>query len=125
MPAPNHAEEVERLERLANRLDAAFRIPGTGIRLGWDSILGVLPGVGDLVTIAPGVYIMHRASALGVPGHKLARMGLNVGIDWVVGSIPLLGDIFDVGFKSNRRNVRLIREHFGLPERHPLTSGNH
>jgi len=110
-----HAE-IDRLDRLSRRLDTAFRIPGTRIRLGWDSIIGLIPGVGDLAAAAPGLWIISRAHALGAPNHVLARMAANSGIDWAVGSIPLLGDLFDVGFKANRRNVALLRRHFGLPE---------
>ncbi|MGR3321974.1 MAG: DUF4112 domain-containing protein [Pseudooceanicola sp.] len=106
------ADRIDRLDRLAERLDAAFRIPGTSIRVGWDSILGLLPGVGDVAALVPGGYIILEAHKLCLPKRKLARMGVNTGIDWAIGSVPLIGDIFDVGFKANRRNVALIREHF-------------
>lgn len=110
------AAEFDRLDWLARSLDSAYRIPGTGIRLGWDSILGLIPGVGDAAALVPSAYIVYRAHRLGVPRGTLARMGLNVGIDWVVGSIPLIGDIFDVGFKANRRNVDLLRDALDLPQ---------
>ncbi|MGC8202294.1 DUF4112 domain-containing protein [Aliiroseovarius sp. PTFE2010] len=103
--------EVERLERLAVRMDSALRLPGTNIRFGWDSLLGLLPGVGDAATLAPTGYIIYRAHKLGAPLHIKARMGLNAGIDWVIGTVPLIGDIFDVGFKANRRNVALLKTH--------------
>ncbi len=105
-----HAE-LERLESLAHRMDTLFRIPGTGIRVGLDTLLGLVPGIGDTVTVAPAGYIMYKAHKMGVPKSTLARMGVNVGVDWVLGSIPLIGDLFDMGFKANRRNVKMLREH--------------
>ena len=104
--------EIARLERLAGRMDSAFRIPGTRIRMGWDSIVGLVPGLGDAAAMAPGLYIIWRAHRLGVPTSTLTRMGVNSAFDWAIGSIPLLGDIFDVGFKANLRNAALIRRHF-------------
>ncbi|QFT59788.1 hypothetical protein FIU94_13220 [Sulfitobacter sp. THAF37] len=106
-----HADELARLRRLATRMDTAFRIPGTGIRFGWDAIIGLLPGVGDTLALAPSAYIIHKSHRLGAPKHLLARMMLNSGIDLVVGSVPLIGDIFDVGWKSKIRNVDLLERH--------------
>ncbi|SER95877.1 protein of unknown function [Tranquillimonas rosea] len=103
--------DLAHLERLAGRLDSAFRIPGTGIRFGWDGLLGLIPGIGDFAAAAPAGYIILRAQQLGTPNHVLAQMALNTGIDTVVGTIPLIGDIFDVGWKGNRRNVALLRKH--------------
>ncbi|KAA9005650.1 DUF4112 domain-containing protein [Histidinibacterium aquaticum] len=105
-------EEVERLERLARNMDSLFRIPGTKIRVGADSIIGLVPGIGDTLTLAPAGWIIWKAREMGVPQHKLLAMCGNAGIDWIVGSIPLVGDLFDVGWKGNLRNVRLLREHF-------------
>lgn len=104
-------QELERLEALAAQMDSAFRIPGTSIRLGYDSLLGLVPGIGDTLALAPAGYILWKARGLGVPNTGLARMIGNVGIDAIIGSIPLIGDIFDVGFKANRRNVALLRKH--------------
>ncbi|QQA41380.1 DUF4112 domain-containing protein [Pelagovum pacificum] len=103
--------ELQKLENLANRMDAAFRIPGTGIRVGADSIIGLVPGIGDGLALAPAGWIMWKARELGAPSHLLTRMGANVAIDAVIGSIPLIGDLFDVGWKANLRNVKLLREH--------------
>lgn len=108
---PIPAAELDRLERLARRMDAAFRIPLTRIRVGWDSILGLLPGVGDAAALAPAGYILWRARRNGAPLPLMLRMGANTGLDWVIGLVPLLGDLFDVGFKSNQRNVALLREY--------------
>lgn len=105
--------ELDRLDRLAHRMDTLFTIPGTSIRVGLDTILGLVPGIGDTATAIPAGYIVYRAHRMGMPRIKLARMGVNAGIDWLVGSIPLVGDLFDLGFKANRRNVRMIRAHFG------------
>ncbi|OCX65316.1 hypothetical protein BFP70_09615 [Thioclava sp. SK-1] len=106
-----YLQELAHLDRLANKMDRAFRVPGTSFRFGWDSVLGLIPGVGDTVTLVPSVYIIGRAHGLGVPTHLLARMGANVAIDWATGLIPLVGDIFDIGYKSNRKNVDLLRRH--------------
>ena len=113
---PTRASELDRLEKLAHNMDTLFRIPLTSIRVGLDSILGLLPGVGDTAALAPAAYILYRAHQMGAPPSVLGRMGANVGVDWLVGSIPLVGDLFDVGFKANRRNVALLRRHFDRSE---------
>lgn len=110
-PHVDRAARLDRLERLARRMDRAFRIPLTQIRFGWDSILGLLPGVGDTLALAPSIYILHEAREMGASSAVLARMAANVGIDWLVGLVPLVGDILDVGVKSNTRNVALLRQH--------------
>lgn len=108
----DHPEaRLERLERLAHNLDSRYRVPGTNIRFGWDAILGLLPGIGDIAALAPAGYIWLEAHRMGAPRSIKARMAMNTGIDWVVGSIPLVGDLFDVGLKANRRNVALLRTH--------------
>ncbi|WP_298430675.1 DUF4112 domain-containing protein [uncultured Jannaschia sp.] len=112
---PDHAARLDRLDRLAWNLDSRYRLPGTQIRFGWDVLLGLVPGLGDVAALAPASYIWLEAHRMGAPTHVKARMALNTGIDWVVGTIPLVGDIFDVGLKANRRNVALLRSHFGLP----------
>lgn len=104
-------EELRRLERLAHWLDSRFGIPGTRLRFGLDSVLGLVPGVGDLATALPAAYLIHRARRLGAPGHVLARMAANLGIDLALGAVPVVGDVFDVGFKSNLRNIALLKRH--------------
>ncbi|MDF1793098.1 MAG: DUF4112 domain-containing protein [Thalassobaculaceae bacterium] len=104
--------EIGDLETLADWMDSRFRIPGTGIRFGLDALFGIVPGVGDGLLTLPGVYILVRAHRLGAPFLLLARMAGNLAIDLVVGVIPLVGDIFDIGFRANRRNVALLRAHF-------------
>lgn len=104
--------EIDDLERLADLMDSRFRIPGTGIRFGFDAVLGLVPGIGDGLVTVPGVYILVRAHRMGAPFLLLAKMALNLAIDLVVGTIPLVGDIFDIGFRANRRSVALLRRHF-------------
>ncbi|WP_244437488.1 DUF4112 domain-containing protein [Roseivivax isoporae] len=117
--APGVTDDIARLhriERIAHRMDRAFRLPGTGIRVGWDSIVGLVPGVGDTLAALPAAYILHSAYRMGVPTPTLVQMGANVGIDWLIGLVPLVGDLFDVGFKSNSKNAALLRRH--LESRH-------
>lgn len=124
---PRRAEldaELDRLDRLARRMDRAFRLPFTQIRFGWDALLGLVPGVGDTAALAPSVYILARAHKLGAPGWLLLRMATNLGVDWAVGLIPLIGDLLDVGIKANTRNVHLLRAHMqkAAPEGPPSMS---
>jgi uncharacterized protein DUF4112 len=112
--AGSRRERIERLDRLATLLDTAFVLPGTNIRFGADAIIGLVPGIGDSVTTALAAWIVYEAHKLGVPRRVLIRMMGNVAIDGLVGSVPVLGDLFDVAFRANRRNVRILREHFGL-----------
>lgn len=100
--------ELARLETLADWLDTRFRIPGTSIRFGLDGLIGLVPGLGDLAMLAPAFYLIARAASLGAPLHVLARMLINTALDLVIGAIPVLGDIFDVAFKANRRNTALL-----------------
>lgn len=102
---------LEELDRLASWLDARWRVPGTQIRFGLDAVLGLLPVVGDLAATGPALYIVWRAHQLGAPKRLIARMLANVGLDTVAGSVPLLGNIFDVFFKASRRNHALLRAH--------------
>ncbi|KRS13508.1 membrane protein [Roseovarius atlanticus] len=104
-----------RLDRLANTLDSKFRIPVLGIPVGWDSILGLIPGVGDLITLGPGAWIVVEGHRMGARKRVLGRMALNTGIDTVLGGIPVIGDAFDLFFKSHRRNVALLRRELAGP----------
>ncbi|QIE57837.1 DUF4112 domain-containing protein [Pikeienuella piscinae] len=90
-------------------MDARFLIPGTRIRFGLDALIGLAPGVGDAIALVPGAWIVARAHALGARRRTLLRMVGNLAIDWFAGSVPLIGDIFDVGFRANLRNVALLR----------------
>lgn len=101
--------ELQRLDRLAELLDARFRLPGTGFRFGWDGIIGLIPVLGDTATLLPSFYLIWRARQLGLRRTLLLRMCLNTLLDYALGSIPLLGDIFDAAFKGNLRNTRILR----------------
>ena len=99
-------------------LDEAFHIPGTGIRFGLDGIIGLVPGLGDVLAGLLSLIIPLAAWIRGVPYVTLARMAANLGIGVLVGSIPLFGDIFDIAWKANRRNYLLLCRHLGEPHRH-------
>ncbi|HEX3558183.1 MAG TPA: DUF4112 domain-containing protein [Pyrinomonadaceae bacterium] len=103
--------EVERsLEQLAYLMDGLFRVPGTGWRIGLDAIVGLIPGVGDFATTAVSLYILAAGVRYRVPKVTLLRMGANIAIDYLIGSVPVVGDIFDAAWKSNQMNVELLRQ---------------
>lgn len=104
--------DLLKLEQLADLMDNQFTLPGTDIRIGLDPILGLIPGIGDTISLAVSGYIIHKAHEAKVHPVLLSRMGWNVFIDWLIGLVPLVGDIFDIGFKANRKNIALLREHF-------------
>jgi hypothetical protein len=106
------------LHQLEILLDEAFRIPGTGIRFGIDGIIGLVPGLGDVLAGILSLIIPLAAWIRGVPYITLIRMGVNIGIGVLVGSIPIFGDIFDIAWKANRRNYQLLVRHIGEPHRH-------
>jgi len=106
------------LQKLEILLDEAFRIPFTGIRFGIDGIIGLVPGLGDVIAGLLSLIIPIAAWIRGVPYITLARMAVNLGIGVLIGSIPILGDAFDIAFKPNRRNFRLLQRHLGAPRRH-------
>ncbi len=110
---PDPEIELARLQRVADLLDAAISVPGTPIQIGIDGLIGLIPGVGDSITLPVALWIVYRGYKLGLPKRLLARMLLNVGIDYVFGLVPLLGDLFDIAWKANRRNVKLVRTHLG------------
>lgn len=103
-------EIEESLDRLSRYMDGLFRIPGTGWRFGLDSLVGLIPGFGDTATTLVSFYILASAVRYRVPKVTLLRMGANIGIDYLLGSIPLVGDLFDAWWKSNQMNVELIRK---------------
>ena len=108
----------ETLRKLELLLDEAFRIPGTQIRFGLDALVGLVPGFGDVLAGLFSLVIPLAAWIRGVPYITLARMAANLGIGVLVGSIPILGDAFDVAWKVNRRNYRLLTRHLGEPRHH-------
>ncbi len=101
-------ETMERLRHLSYLLDSAFRIPVLGYRVGWDAIIGLVPGLGDAVGMLFSGYIVFEAARLGAPKSVLARMVYNVALEVIIGAIPLIGDLFDAVWKANVRNVRLL-----------------
>ena len=103
---------LKRINGLAKLMDAQFRIPGTDIRFGLDGLIGLIPGAGDLSTFAVSGYMLWVMAHNGASGFVLARMVMNVLIDAVVGAVPVLGDLFDIGFKANMRNVRLMQQYY-------------
>lgn len=108
----SNSPAIRQLDTVARLMDAQFRVPGTEIRFGLDAVIGLIPGLGDLSTFAISGYMLIIMSRNGASSYVMARMLLNVLIDTVVGMIPILGDLFDVAFKSNMRNIRLMREHY-------------
>jgi len=110
-------ERLRRLRRLsgiARLMDTAIGIPGTRIRFGADSVFGLIPVIGDAGGALVGLYIVNEARRLGVPPAKLAQMLGNIAADSILGSVPLAGDVFDLFFKSHRRNVQMILDHFDI-----------
>jgi hypothetical protein len=103
---------LKNIDYLARLMDAQFRVPGTNFRFGLDALIGLIPGGGDLSTFAVSGYMLWIMAQNGASGYILARMVLNVLIDTLIGSIPIIGDLFDMAFKSNMRNMRLMQEHY-------------
>lgn len=111
---PTGAANLRRLEQarsLAKLMDSNFRIPVLGIRFGWDGLLGLIPGVGDLISAAVGAWIVATAYRAGVPNGALLLMAGNIAVDVGLGTLPVVGDLFDVYWKSNLRNVQLLEQH--------------
>jgi len=102
-------QRVARLEALAKLLDVAFILPGTKVRYGIDGIIGLIPVVGDIIATALSLWLVREARALGAPWHVTARMLGNVVIQGTVGTVPLAGDAFDVLYRANMRNARILR----------------
>jgi hypothetical protein len=99
---------LRRVRWLSNLLDERYRIPGTTYRIGLDGLLGFLPGIGDTIGTLLSLYILFEAIRLGLPGTTLLRMVANIGLDTVVGTIPLVGDVFDIVWKANQKNAALL-----------------
>ena len=108
----NTTPALKNLNALAKLMDSQFKIPGTTIKFGLDALIGLVPGAGDFATFLISGYMITVMAKNGASGFVLARMVLNVVIDSLFGAIPVLGDIFDVAFKSNERNVKLMQEHY-------------
>ena len=109
--AQHHSQiEIERsLDQLSRWMDGLFRIPGTGWRFGLDAIVGLIPGIGDTATTIVSFYILASGVRYRVSKATLLRMGFNIGMDYVFGAVPIIGDLFDAAWKSNQKNVELLR----------------
>lgn len=107
--SPSREAAIRRMQAVANLLDTAFVIPGTKQRVGIDAIVGLIPGLGDIMTTILSSYIIWEARNLGVSRFALTRMLANLGIHAAVGALPLVGDIFDAFFRVNQRNMRIVR----------------
>jgi len=114
------SETRVRLDALARFLDSAIRVPGTNVRFGADALLNLLPGIGPLTSKGMSAYLIWEARCLGVPTRTLVRMVGNVGLDFVISAVPIVGWVGDVFFRSNLRNMVLLREH--LDRVHPVTN---
>lgn len=108
-----HDKELANLKALSQLMDNAFTLPGTNIRFGLDSIIGLVPFLGDTLGLAISGYIVSVAHKVGAPWHIKARMSWNIFIDWLIGIVPFIGDIFDIGWKANTKNVALLEKHLG------------
>jgi hypothetical protein len=108
----SHEERLARLETLATLMDAAILIPGTNVRVGFDALIGLVPGIGDLVSAGISSMIILEARRMGAPRWLVARMIANVAIDAIGGAVPLVGDLFDVAYRANLKNTQLLRRHF-------------
>jgi Domain of unknown function (DUF4112) len=106
--SPQDEVRLKRVRLLSRLLDEQFRIPGTTYRVGLDGLLGLIPGVGDAAGALLSTYILYEAMRLGVPKTLLLRMVTNIGIDTVGGAIPVVGDIFDIAWKANKKNAALL-----------------
>lgn len=109
--AERFRDAERRIGRISRVLDDLVPIPGTSHRVGLDPVIGLIPGAGDLVSAIAGGWIILEAVRFGIPGVVLLRMIWNTGVDLAVGAIPILGDVFDVAFRSNARNLELFRRH--------------
>jgi hypothetical protein len=111
----NRRMRTQHLERLAWILDNSIRIPGTNYRIGVDGLIGLIPGLGDIIGALLSSYIVAAASQVGVPGVVLVRMALNIALESIIGAIPVVGDIFDFVWKANKRNVELLNQYAKKP----------
>jgi Domain of unknown function (DUF4112) len=120
MPLGSDALSVrQRVEALEKLLEGVLVIPGINRRVGLDAIVGLLPVAGDAITAAMGLYLVWEARNLGMPKWQLWRMAGHVGVDTLLGAVPLAGDLFDLFYRSNTRNLKIIKRH--LDKHHPAT----
>jgi len=106
-----HEARVQSVEKLAKLMDSQFQIPGVPFPLGLDTLIGLVPVVGDTVGLGVSGFIVVEAARMGVPKRTLVQMFGNIGVDWAIGLIPVIGDMFDWGWKANNRNAAILRRH--------------
>lgn len=116
LPLAQAPATLKRLRQMSHLLDNAIPIPGAGVRVGLDPILGLVPGGGDVVTGLLSVYIVFEAARMGLPAATIGRMGFNILLDVLSGTVPVLGDLFDVTWKANSQNVALLEKHIASPK---------
>lgn len=109
----------KRVEMLETVLERSFVIPGTKVPVGLDAVVGLVPVVGDFITAAMGSYIVWEARNLGMPKWQLLRMGGHIGVDTAIGMVPVVGDLFDLAYRSNTKNLRILRKY--MDKHHPET----
>ena len=120
LPIGRDAASVrKRLEGMERVLERAFVVPGINRPIGMDAIVGVIPVVGDLVTASMGAWLLWEARNLGMSKFQLTRMAGHIGMDSLLGAIPLVGDLFDFAYRSNSKNLRIIKRY--LDKNHPST----
>ena len=108
---PSQRARLEQLKAIAHLMDSQFEVPGTSIKVGLDSLIGLVPGVGDLISTAVSVWLIREARRLGASRWLVARMIWNVAVDTTIGIVPVVGDMFDVAWKANRKNIELLARH--------------
>lgn len=109
-------ENLNHIRRLSRLMDNAIRIPGIGFRIGLDPIIGLIPGAGDIISTGFSAYIIYLAARFGLPREILQKMIFNIALEATVGSVPLVGDLFDAYYKSNIRNLALLEQHLQVAE---------
>ena len=110
------SSSLKRLRQISHLLDNAIALPGTNFRIGLDPILGILPGGGDVITGLMSVYIVFEGARMGLPATTLGRMGFNILLDTLTGTVPIIGDFFDITWKANSLNVALLEKHMANPK---------
>ncbi|MEG3841856.1 DUF4112 domain-containing protein [Microcoleus sp. herbarium14] len=115
-PNKSQAASLRRLRRISHLLDNAIPIPGTKYRIGLDPILGLIPGGGDFIGSIFAGYVVFKSAQMGVPQETLVKMAANIVFDTVAGTVPVAGDLFDVAWKANVKNIELLDAHLGSPE---------
>lgn len=102
---------VQGIEQLAELMDSQFSLPGTKMRIGVDTLIGLIPGIGDTISLSIAGYIVCQSAQLGIGTQRIMQMIINIFVDWLIGLIPIIGDFFDIGWKGNLKNAALLRDY--------------